>query len=245
MKHRLFLACTLLVFVASSATVSMADLTEGLVGYWPLDGDADDPVGEHNGTLIGGASFVEDPARGTVLSVDGTDDHIEVPHAEDMVFSTSDSYSLSAWVYLEELPGSWQTVMAKSRDQGTHYGFWITDGGDWMGGGWENRGSKAVTQVWVHVAYVQDGAASTGTTYINGEVDWSGGPRDGTGLGDFWIGGAKSVNEFLGGFIDDVAVYNRVLSSDEVQQLASGANIFAAVEPGAKLTTTWGSIKGE
>jgi hypothetical protein len=245
MKHRLFLASSLLVFMVSSATFSMADLSEDLVGYWPLDGDADDSVGDHNGILVGGASFVEDAKRGTVLSVDGTDDHIEVPHAADMVFSTSDSYTLSAWVYLEGLPGSWQTVMAKSRDQGTHYGFWITDGGDWMGGGWENRGSKAVTQVWVHVAYVQDGAASTGTTYINGEVDWSGGPRDGTGLGDFWIGGAKSVTEFLGGFIDDVAVYNRVLPPDEVQQLANGVGIFAAVEPRAKLTTTWGSIREE
>ncbi len=243
MKHRSLIVVTLFVLLAFSAIVSMADLTEGLIGYWPLDGEANDAVGDHDGVLVGGASFVEDATRGMVLSVDGVDDHIEVPHAADMVFSTSDSYTLSAWVYLEELPGHWQTVMAKSRDQGTHYGFWITDSGEWMGGGWENRGSRAITQAWVHVAYVQDGAASTGTTYINGEVDWSGGPRDGTGLGDFWIGGAKSVSEFLGGFIDDAAVYNRVLSPDEVQQLASGVSILAAVEPCAKLTTTWGSIK--
>lgn len=245
MKQLLLIASILFVFVASSATVSMSDLSEGLVGYWPLDGDADDSVGNHNGILVGGASFVQDATRGTVLSVDGVDDRIEVPHAQDMVFSSSDTYTLSAWVYLEGLPGSWQTIMAKSRDQGTHYGFWITDSGDWMGGGWENRGSKAVTQVWVHVAYVQDGAASTGTTYINGAVDWNGGPRDGTGAGDFWIGGAKSVTEFLGGMIDDVIVYNRVLSPDEIQRLASGASIFAAVEPDAKLTTTWGSVKEE
>lgn len=245
MKRRLLIAFTLFVFMIFSATFSLADLTDGLVGYWPLDGDANDAVGTHDGVLVGGASFVQDATRGTVLSVDGVDDHIEVPHSEDMVFSTSDTYTLSAWVYLEGLPGSWQTVMAKSRDQGTHYGFWITDSGEWMGGGWENRGSRAITQAWVHVAYVQDGAASTGTTYINGEVDWNGGPRDGTGLGDFWIGGAKSVTEFLGGFIDDVAVYNRALSADEIQQLASGTSIFAAIEPSAKLITAWGSIKGE
>lgn len=245
MKHRWFLAFSLLVFVAYSAILSMADLTEGLVGYWPLDGDADDAVGNHGGVLVGGASFVKDATRGTVLSVDGVDDHIEVPHAADMVFSASNSYTLSAWVYLKGLPGTWQTVMAKSRDQGSHYGFWITDSGDWMGGGWENRGSKAITQAWVHVAYVQDGTAGTGTTYINGKVDWKGGPRDGTGLGDFWIGGAKSVSEFLGGFIDDVAVYNRVLTAAEVQQLSSGVSIFTAVEPNAKLTTTWGGIKDE
>jgi hypothetical protein len=243
MKHRFLIMFTFFVFLVSSTTVSIAELTKGLLGYWPLDGDAKDAIGGHGGALFNGASFVKDATRGTVLSVDGVDDHVEAPHATDMVFSTSNSYTLSAWVYLNNLPGRWQTVMAKSRDQGTHYGFWITDSGEWMGGGWENRGSKAVTKVWVHVAYVQDGAAGTGTTYINGKVDWKGGPRDGTGLGDFWIGGAKSVSEFLGGFIDDVAVYNRVLVVDEVKQLATGARIFAAVESNAKLTTTWCSIK--
>lgn len=243
MKHQLLILSTIFVFLLFPVAVLMADLTEGLVGYWPLDGDADDYVGDHDGVLMGGASFVKDAVRGTVLKVDGVDDHIEVPHAADMVFSSTASYTVTAWVYLEKLPGSWQTVMAKSRDQGTHYGFWITDSGEWMGGGWENRGSKAVTQVWVHVAYVQDGAARTGTTYINGEVDWSGGTRDGTGVGDFWIGGAKSVSEYLGGFIDDAAVYNRALSSDEVQQLAQGVSILTAVEPGEKLATTWGSVR--
>jgi hypothetical protein len=188
-----------------------------LRAYWPLNGDALDVVGNRHGTLVGGASFVNDTTRGMVLSVDGVDGHVEVPHDDDMVFSSADSYTIMAWIYLEALPGSWQTVMAKSRDQGTHYGIWITDSGEWMGGGWENRGSPAVTQVWVHIAYVQDGAAGTGVTYIDGAVDWSGGPRDGTGAGDFWIGGAGSVTEFLRGMIDEVRVYNHVLTEEEIQ----------------------------
>jgi hypothetical protein len=188
-----------------------------LIAYWPLNGDALDVVGNRHGTLVGGASFVNDTTRGMVLSVDGVDGHVEVPHDDDMVFSSADSYTIMAWIYLEALPGSWQTVMAKSRDQGTHYGIWITDSGEWMGGGWENRGSPAVTQVWVHIAYVQDGAAGTGVTYIDGAVDWSGGPRDGTGAGDFWIGGAGSVTEFLRGMIDEVRVYNHVLTEEEIQ----------------------------
>ncbi|NIN34105.1 MAG: hypothetical protein GTO60_02930, partial [Gammaproteobacteria bacterium] len=106
----------------------------------------------------------------------------------------------------------------------SHYGIWITDSGEWMGGGWENRGSPAVTQDWIHIAYVQDGDAGTGLTYINGTVDWSGGPRDGTGAGDFWIGGAASVTEFLGGMIDEVRVYNHVLTEEEIQiVMLSGA----------------------
>jgi hypothetical protein len=218
--HKVAIYLTSLVLLLSLVGNASADL----IAYWPLNGDATDVMGNRHSTLIGGASFIVDDSRGLVLSVDGIDGHVEVPHDEDMVFSSTDSYTIMAWIYLEALPGSWQTVMAKSRDQGSHYGIWITDSGEWMGGGWENRGSPAVTQEWIHIAYVQDGDAGTGLTYINGAVDWSGGPRDGTGAGDFWIGGAASVTEFLGGMIDEVRVYNHVLTEEEIQiVMLSGA----------------------
>jgi hypothetical protein len=232
------------VLVLSFFSSASADL----VAYWPLNGDATDVAGNHHGTLVGGASFVVDTSRGIVLSVDGINGHVEVPHSNDMVFSSTDSYTIMAWVYLEALPGSWQTVMAKSRDQGTHYGIWITDSGEWMGGGWENRGSHAVTQVWVHIAYVQDGDAGTGVTYINGAVDWSGGTRDGTGAGDFWIGGAGSVTEFLRGMIDEVRIYNHALTQEEIQiVMLSGAEGYPyssgpVPKDGALYTETWASL---
>jgi len=218
--------CKKLIYLISFVLIlsSVRSASADMVAYWPLNGDAKDAADGHDGILVGGASFVIDDSRGIVLSVDGVDGHVEVPHNEDMVFSSADNYTIMAWIYLEALPGSWQTVMAKSRDQGNHYGIWITDSGEWMGGGWENRGSPAVTQVWVHIAYVQDGDAGTGLTYINGAVDWSGGPRDGTGAGDFWIGGAGSVTEFLRGMIDEVRVYNHALTEEEIQTvMLSGA----------------------
>ena len=219
-----------------------------LVGYWPLNGDALDMVGNHHGTLVGGASFVVDTTRGMVLSVDGIDGHIEVPNSPDMVFNTSASYTIMAWASVPQVPAGWHAVMAKSRDQGTHYGIWICDTAQWMGGGWDNRGSAVIPQVWVHIAYVQDGAAGTGTTYINGAVDWSGGPRDGSGAGDFWIGGAGSVTEFFGGMIDEVRVYNHSLTEEEIQiVMLSGAEGYPyssspVPKDGALHTETWASL---
>ena len=189
-----------------------------LIAYWPLDGDAGDVADGHDGTLVGGARFVQDAARGTVLSVDGVDGHVVVPNASDMVFNTSASYTIMAWAFVNQVTSGWHGLVAKSRDQGTHYGIWITDTGQWMGGGYDNRGSAVVPQVWVHVAYVQDGAAATGTTYLDGVVDWSGGPRDGSGAGDFWIGAAAGVTEFFYGLIDDVKVFDHALAQEEVRE---------------------------
>ena len=192
-----------------------------LVAYWPLDGDAKDAADGHDGTLVGGAAFVQDPDRGTVLSVDGVDGHVAVPHSKDFEFSGSSSYTIMAWAYINAVTGTWQGIVAESRDQGDHYGIWVTDTGDWMGGGWENRGSKVPLKVWVHVAYVQNGATGVATTYVNGVANWTGGTRNGTGLGDFWIGGAQLpagfANEVFGGLIDDVRVYNHALTAAEVK----------------------------
>lgn len=33
---------------------SVADLQEGLINYWPLDGNATDSIGKHDGEVIGG-----------------------------------------------------------------------------------------------------------------------------------------------------------------------------------------------
>jgi len=219
MWRRLMVLTCLASMLGIAGTASAA-----LIAHWPLNGDAKDVVDGHHGTLVGNAAFVKDADRGTVLRVDGVSGHIEVPNSPDMVFNASASYTIMAWAFVPQVTAGWRGLIAKSRDQGTHYGIWITDTGQWMGGGWDNRGSRVVPQVWVHIAYVQNGAAVTGRTYINGAVDWSGGPRDGSGAGNFWIGGAGGVTEFFNGLIDDVKIYNHPLTAEEIQEaMKSGA----------------------
>ncbi len=216
-----------LVYVVSVLGIA-SNASAGLIAHWPLDGNAKDTADGHHGTLVGGATFVKDANRGTVLKVDGVTGHVVVPDTQDLRFVGSGTFTLAAWVYIDALPGKWQGIMSKSRDQGDHYGIWITDAGEWMGGGWENRGSKAPTKVWVHVAHVHDGPAGNSVTYVNGAVDWSGGLRSFTaaGAGEFWIGGAQmppgNANEMLGGMISDVQVYDRALTASQITEVMNG-----------------------
>lgn len=53
MKYQLSIVFVCLIFVAFSAMISMADLTSGLVAYWPLDGNAEEIVGGNNGEAMG------------------------------------------------------------------------------------------------------------------------------------------------------------------------------------------------
>ena len=47
----------MLFFCLSGFSItSIADIADGLIAHWPLDGDAKDSVGKHHGQLVGGAN---------------------------------------------------------------------------------------------------------------------------------------------------------------------------------------------
>ena len=59
------------------------------------------------------------------------------------------------------------------------------------------------------------------------------------------IGGNDGNDTFLDGIIDDVIIWDRALSEDEVAELASGTRPekALAVKAEGKLTTSWGKVK--
>ncbi len=179
-----------------------------------------------------------------MLEVDGVNGHAVVPHADDITFANTDSYTLSLWVNVLTAPGHWAGIVNKSRDMAPHYGLWINGSNQWVAGGSNINGDVVVTEEWVHLALVQDGEANKRLVYLNGELNFQGSAINSTGAGELWMGGAKNVTEFLHGRIDDVAIFARALAPEDAKALADGANIMgAAVEPYAKQGTTWASIK--
>ncbi len=82
--------------------------TEGLLAYYPFNGDAFDSSGnQHNGTLNGGITWVTDrfghPSG--ACHFDGTSAYITIgDSAGDLNFNVdSQSYTISCWVRLDTL----------------------------------------------------------------------------------------------------------------------------------------------
>ncbi len=63
----------------ATATLSPANPPAGWSSYFPLQSDANDANGHYNGTLHGGASFVNDAVRGNVLSLNGNSQYVSFP----------------------------------------------------------------------------------------------------------------------------------------------------------------------
>ena len=56
-RYIFILLCLVILFCTASA----ADLKDGLINYWPLDGDATDSIGKHDGEVVGGSLMGESP----------------------------------------------------------------------------------------------------------------------------------------------------------------------------------------
>jgi len=230
----------------------LGDASADLVAHWPLDADAKDIVGGHDGILVGGAQITDDPERGRVLSVDGIDDRVEISHSDELVFAPTDSLTIAVWLNIRTLPGSWAGIVTKSRDMSPWYGLWVTPGNQWHFVGGEGGSNVrmdvgAAATGWHHLAGVYNADAHTQTVYVDGVVvdENTGVTITATGAGDVWFGGAKSVTEFLDALIDDVRIYNHALTEEEIQivMLSGGEGYPTASSPtpadGAIHPDTW------
>ena len=108
-------------------------------------------------------------------------------------------------------------------------------------------GKNFTLNQWSHIAETYDG--KTARIYVNGtEV------LNGAGSGDmrdnkdvkWWIGCLYGTQgRWFGGLIDDVRIWSKVLTPDEVKKAMDGTILagVTAVDKESKLATAWGQLK--
>jgi len=217
------LALVLMIMPAGSALAFEGD--PNLVGYWQLDGDANDAAGGNHGTLIGDPTWVDDPNRGWCLSFDGDGDYVDV--GEDPSLTFTEAITVACWIKVRQFDRNWNAVITKGDD-------WVlarTRDDDRLaflclglvGGGWPEVYSDNVNDDdWHHIAGVYDGSELF--IYRDGNNINSKSVRG--SLNSKWsrvlIGeNGQAKNRFWNGCIDEVRIYNRALTADEIVALAN------------------------
>lgn len=211
----------------------------GLVSWWPGDGDAQDIVGENEGTPQNGASFV-DGMVGQAFSFDGVDDFVSAPHNESQ--DLREALTIDAWIMRKGPCLELNCIVLMKEDvpapfeQDLRYGIVLHDDpGHWTFGRvslslntgvWEDVAiSNTVLQedVWYHVAGTYDG--SDARIYVNGLLENSvekPGPLLSSSGGAMKIGQESAAGdnpEVFSGLIDEVELFNRALSAEEIATL--------------------------
>jgi hypothetical protein len=159
----------------------------------------------------------------------GGNNFIRVKATPDVFrFGPDDAWSIAGWLKMTDLGGGWQGVVTKSRDQGHWLGIWISGDGHWhTGGGAGIDIGTVVPNRWFHWAVVQEpkeNARAEIRLYVDGKLlQTAGGYPQRCGPGDLLIGKARTPegDEIFNGLIDEVRIYNRILTGSEIAELAS------------------------
>jgi hypothetical protein len=236
----------MLLFAASSHVhaASWVATSDGVVGLWHADGNGNDAVGGNNATLFGGVTFAEG-VIGLGFKCNGRDDKIVVPDTPVLNFAAKQDFSIEAWVKPAASPGNYKdimTVVSKrvAPDTITQLGYelYLQEGRlcfqladklerySWHN--FESTGPDLRDGKFHHVAVtVNRRSASGGILYVDGQpvltFDPTVCPGDLSNPGPLRIG-SHPVNGlpcFFNGMIDEVSIYNRVLSASEIQAASS------------------------
>jgi hypothetical protein len=200
-----------------------------LVGYWKFDEASrtdsclDSSGNGYDGTATG-TGIVEGKLKGA-RSFSGLKEYVEIPP-----INLKDAITVSAWVYSDRF---FQNGFVVTKNPvNTQWALFFEAGSlKWRTVGNSNNVvcPAPVNGSWHHIAATQ--AGSTATLYLDGKMRASGTlPPIGNAPTSVNIGRYDSPSfSYFNGRIDDVRLYNRVLTAAEIAELYSAGN---SVPPG-------------
>jgi hypothetical protein len=258
----LMLSLSVAVLLVSFCSLGEA-VDNSLILYMPFEeGSGEitkDLSGKGNdGILKGGVQWTNDGKVGNALSFDGVDDYVSL---EQQLNGLKKPKTYEMWIKPSILDKAGLGLLGIHMDGNNRWYIDLTgSAGDEIRifgklGGNEISQIRTVPIIklneWQHVAVVEDADNDAYKFYVNGEfialTNETGGPIDFTGMpnnSESVIGARRDPTTLLhyGGIIDEVAIYTRALTQDEIKKdMEEG--IEWAVSSGGKLAATWANIK--
>jgi hypothetical protein len=222
--------------VATLLVKFCADTPPGLVAWWPGDGSGLDVTRQHHGAVWGGVSYPPGlVTNGPAFGFNGSDAYVAVPDSPALSphVGTNGEMSVEVWVYVTQLPQTdpytgqnRRAVVVKGDPSRWEYGLNImTDGSpqftvwapDGSSGYSTATGGQITLNEWHHLV----GTLKKGQfirIYQNGRLmaestNFSGTTADG---GSPLYIGRRGDGQFLNGRVDEAALYNRALTTEEI-----------------------------
>lgn len=237
-----------LVFIFASlvsANLASADLTTGMVAYYPFTGNSDDLSGNGNNGIVSGATLttVNNKNPNSAYSFNGVDNYIEISDSPSL--HMANAISIGAWVYVNDFDTNMQVIQKDSifglhsfampilSNDGYYYdwpslggpqprkfGLELTLNGTFKSGMWSATELQAGK--WNFIAATYDG--SQVRLYLNGKLDktyYASGAIE-TNNNPLRIGNFRNYSaDFFDGTIDEIRIYSHALSESEIFDLFS------------------------
>jgi len=245
LKMRILIVSLLVCLFIATLANAQGYVKDGLVAMWTLDkasiqgavvkdvsGNGKDAT--MKGTLVSTAGVI-----GECLQFEGkADNYVEIPK-----LGSFDLVSLECWAMEDQFSGIQGIISTWQWEDGkVHYKFESNQiQVDKNGGG--KIIAPAEVGKWYHIIYTTDTKANVHKLYVDGKFV-SEGPAGATA--EKWDErriGSEHDGRWLIGKIDEVRLYNRVLTDKEIANNFNVKSSTSAVDSSGKSATCWGIIK--
>jgi len=237
---------SLLIAVAAlgMATSTMAQTvpsyvpTNGLVGWWPFNGNAQDESINTNDGTVNGATLTTDRFGNTnsAYSFDGVNDYILC--SPNQINLNGNSFSWSLWLKKNNLAigALFITQGSANTNYGFHLGF--TTNSIFRFGFYNNDLDANISNTdvnnWYFYSGTYDATINQRKLYINGVLNTTDTPiSDYLSSGDLFLGGTINKNGWaqssFNGKLDDIGIWNRALTQQEITNLYNGGICYQSV----------------
>ena len=225
------------------------ELSDGLVGFWPLDGNGKDKSGNgHDAALENGAKWTNNGWVNGALEVDGAGGHAVVDSEFKLVTTAITVVArINGWKTID-----WSGIVVGRSDPAS---FWLGVAANntltyvWNNNAqatWAWDGAPNIPEnIWALVAIAIEPDKATSYIYHreSGQLDSAENeiPHIEQTVMNLKFGWDECCGaRYFKGIIDEVMIYDRTLSADEIKKLAADG---LPVESKGKLAVTWGALK--
>lgn len=227
---KLLLAGSLIV----TASFLNGQVTTGLVAKYSFNnGNANDEAGTTNGTVTAATLTTDRFGNSNKAYNFNGSAYIDCGNNQAIASMTT-AYSISAWFKRSTTSSGFEVIAAKwNTTPASEHFFLATNGSNvaWASAGPGNAGTNDPTTInlntWTHVVFTWS-SSGLHQVYINNTLTTS------SSLGshtinvttpvNFFIGAQSPLSRLFNGSIDDVRIYNRVLSATDVSALYNEPN---------------------
>jgi hypothetical protein len=207
--------------------------TDGLVGYWPFNGNANDESGNGNDGVVNGATLTEDR--------DGNLNAAYIFDGNDFIDLNDDfdypERTVNLWLRADDIDVTLGEVFASDHpgllNGSTEVAVKEIDGIDQLllaalpAVIWQN-GTEGL---WYHVSISRN--ITETSFFINGvfiSTELSGVVSSQNGYSKALLGCTRNFDRFFTGVIDDIAIYNRALTEEEILALYNANDCSVSIE---------------
>ena len=259
---KLTILTAILITSMSFAQVPNYVPTNGLVGWWPFNGNANDESGNGNNGTVNGATLTSDRngIANKAYSFDGIDDYINILFSSSLHGQTG---TINVWIKTNGIFTTQKSIFSQSSGRPQLVAESQGESGNqstnsaaiqWKAtnGLFPCAQSNSAVDISEWLMITANYSSDTFKIYINGineTITNTALTQDNCSQNNFQIGGFYQTNSNCGssigfsqmfdGFIDDICIWNRALTDCEIKNLYNGGVPNSSQTQSALDTYTW------